>query len=63
MDQNNPLSHLDDWEDDIIKRYPEPHTKQKEEYRNYKDSPRDELVRNFYKLNHHYQTFDFVQAK
>ena len=55
MDQNNPLSHLDDWEDDIIKRYPEPHKKQKEDYRNYTDSPRDELVRNFYKLNHHYQ--------
>ena len=63
MDQNNPLAHLDDWEDDIIKRYPEPHTKQKEDYRNYTDSPRDELVRNFYKLNHHFQTFDFVQAK
>ena len=63
MDHNTPLESLDDWEDDLKKRYPEPHQKQKEDYRNYTDSPRDELVRNFYKINHQYQTYDFVVSK
>ena len=63
MDQNTPLESLDDWEDDLKKRYPEPHQKQKEDYRNYSDSPRDELVRNFYKINHQHQTYDFVVSK
>lgn len=63
MDQNTPLESLDDWEDDLKKRYPEPHQKQKEDYRNYSDSPRDELVRNFYKINHQQQTYDFVVSK
>lgn len=63
MDQNAPLESLDDWEDDLKKRYPEPHQKQKEDYRNYIDSPRDELVRNFYKINHQHQTYDFVVSK
>ena len=63
MDHNTPLESLDDWEDDLKKRYPEPDQKQKEDYRNYTDSPRDELVRNFYKINHQYQTYDFVVSK
>lgn len=63
MDQNTPLESIDDWEDDLKKRYPEPHQKQKEDYRNYSDSPRDELVRNFYKINHQHQTYDFVVSK
>ena len=63
MDHNTPLESLDDWEDDLKKRYPEPHQKQKEDYRNYSDSPRDELVRNFYKINHQHQTYDFVVSK
>jgi inositol oxygenase len=63
MDTNRPLESLDDWEDDLLKRYPESNKKQKEDYRNYTDSPRDALVRNFYKINHQFQTYDFVVAK
>lgn len=63
-DPNNPLSSLDQWEDDLIRRYPEPGTtaKSKEEYRNY-DEPARDTVREFYRLNHTYQTVDFVQEK
>ncbi len=61
-----PLKDLDEWEDDLLLRYPEPDTittdKSKEEYRNY-DSPARDSVREFYRLNHKYQTYDFVQDK
>ncbi len=60
--QNNPLTSLDQWEDDVLKRYPEPETKAKEDYRNYNEPARD-TVREFYRLNHTYQSFDFVQQK
>lgn len=49
-------------------RYPEeeasvqPEHKTKQEYRNY-DSPERDTVREFYRLNHRYQTFDFVREK
>ena len=60
----NPLSSLEDWEDDILRRYPDPEiTKKKDEYRNYNDSDRDSTVREFYRLNHKYQTYDFVSGK
>lgn len=58
----NPLRSVEDWEDDVLQRYPEPETKAKEEYRNY-DAPARDTVREFYRLNHTYQTYDFVQAK
>jgi inositol oxygenase len=60
----NPLSSLDEWEDAVLERYPEPDVpaKSKEEYRNYADPARD-TVREFYRLNHTYQTYDFVQEK
>lgn len=61
--EKNPLKDLDHWEDDLLKRYPEPEVKAKEEYRNYEDSDRDATVRQFYKLNHTFQTFDFVKEK
>jgi inositol oxygenase len=61
-----PLSNLDEWEDDLLLRYPGPDTvtteKSKEEYRNY-DSPQRDTVKEFYRLNHQYQTYDFVQEK
>ena len=63
MIPNTPLESLEHWEDDLKKRYPKPHQKQKKDYRNYADSPRDQLVRNFYKINHQYQTYDFVVSK
>ncbi len=62
----NPMSSLDVWEDDVLERYPEPGTiakeKNKEEFRNYED-PKRETVREFYRLNHKYQSYDFVLAK
>ena len=58
----NPLANLDQWEDDLLVRYPETATKAKEDYRNYDDPARD-TVREFYRLNHTYQTYDFVRAK
>ena len=62
----NPLNSLEEWEDDLLKRYPDPTTiakeKTSEEYRNYEDPARD-TVKEFYRLNHTYQTFDFVMEK
>ena len=60
----NPLRSIEMWEDDVLERYPEPgqSAKAKEEYRNY-DNPGRDTVREFYRLNHEYQTYDFVQEK
>jgi inositol oxygenase len=62
----NPLANLDEWEEDVLKRYPDPETivkdKTVEEYRNY-DDPKRDTVREFYRLNHTYQTYDFVMEK
>src|SRR5919112_6570903 len=62
--EKNPLVSLDEWEEAVLERYPEPDmpAKSKEEYRNYDDPARD-TVREFYRLNHTYQTYDFVQEK
>lgn len=63
---NSPLSSLEDWEDDLLQRYPEPKTqssKTKKEYRDYSNTERVDTVREFYKLNHTYQTYDFVCNK
>ena len=64
--QHNPLNSLDEWEDDLLQRYPEPDSiakgKNTEEYRNYENPQRDS-VREFYRLNHKYQTYEFVQQK
>ncbi|WP_128545466.1 inositol oxygenase family protein [Larkinella soli] len=58
----NPLDSLEQWEDDLLVRYPEPEHKAKDEYRNY-DNPARDTVREFYRLNHTYQTYDFVRQK
>jgi len=50
------------WEDDVLERYPEDISKTKEEFRNYETPARD-TVREFYKTNHEFQTYDFVLAK
>ena len=62
---NQPLENIEHWEEDLIKRYPEPNTseKEKEDFRNYDESDRAETVREFYRLNHKYQTYDFVCKK
>ena len=61
-DENQPLENIDMWEDDLLKRYPEKEEKSKEEFRNYEDPARD-TVKEFYRINHQYQTYDFVQKK
>ncbi|UGU15654.1 inositol oxygenase [Sinomicrobium kalidii] len=65
MDPENPLNSIEDWEDDILRRYPAPesNSKSKEEFRNYVDSDRVDTVKAFYRLNHKYQTYDFVVSK
>ena len=69
-----PLDNLEEWEDFLKTRYPEPAgvhakpfratdpTKTKEQFRNYEADARPS-VREFYRLNHRHQTFEFVQAK
>jgi inositol oxygenase len=67
LEQNNqPLANLDVWEMDVLQRYPDPATiakgKTTEEFRNY-DEPERDTVKEFYRLNHKYQTYDFVLEK
>jgi inositol oxygenase len=66
-----PLEDLDHWEDFLKERYPEENgkafnatdpNKKKEEFRNYEAEARS-TVREFYRLNHTYQTVDFVRSK
>jgi len=60
------IKDLEAWEADLLKRYPDPDAiaqdKSTEAYRNYEAPPRD-TVREFYRLNHTHQTFDFVLKK
>jgi inositol oxygenase len=62
----NPLASLDEWEEDVLVRYPDPEVKtsnkSQEEFRNY-DNPVRDTVKEFYRLNHTYQTYDFVKEK
>jgi inositol oxygenase len=59
---DNPLRRLDDWEDFVQERYPVPAEKAREDFRNYENPARD-TVRDFYRLNHRYQTYEFVLQK
>ncbi len=58
---DNPLDDLEQWDEDLRRRYPQPEKKQNE-FRNYGTDTRPG-VREFYRLNHRYQTYDFVQQK
>jgi inositol oxygenase len=64
--EGNPMKNLDEWEDDVLRRYPNPETitngKSTDQYRNY-DNPERDTVREFYRLNHTHQTYDFVMKK
>ena len=61
--EHSPLASLEVWDDDVLKRYPEPGpAKNKEEYRSYNQAE-DNPVREFYRLNHKYQTYENVLAK
>lgn len=73
-DANRPLAGLEEWENFLKERYPEPAAspakafravdpaKKKEQFRNYEADARPS-VREFYRLNHRHQTHDFVQTK
>ena len=50
------------WEEDLLKRYPEDPQNKEEAFRNYDDPARD-TVKEFYRLNHTCQTYDFVRSK
>lgn len=65
-ENQNPLKNLDQWEEDLLIRYPDPTSinadKKEEEFRDYEATQKDG-VREFYRLNHLYQTYDFVKQK
>ncbi len=72
-DPNNPLESLDNWEDDLLRRYPQttagavltPSMQTAAEaatFRNYDQEARP-CVKEFYRLNHQFQTLDFNRAK
>jgi len=56
--ESAPLNGLDEWEEDVLERYPDKDHK----FRDYAADVRP-TVREFYRLNHTYQTLDFVKAK
>lgn len=60
--QNNPLPSLEVWDEFVEQRYPESGSKAKEDYRKYDSTARDGVAE-FYRLNHQFQTYDFVQSK
>lgn len=55
-----PLRELDEWDDFVAARYRQ--GKSEEEFRNYKQDA-NPTVTEFYRLNHRYQTLDFVRRK
>lgn len=73
MPDPKPLESLDEWEDHLVDRYPDPASspqefkaidpdKKKEQFRNYEADARP-TVREFYRLNHTYQTLEFARNK
>jgi inositol oxygenase len=71
MGNENPLAGLEEWDDFVKARYPAPGTGTAApavpdaagwQFRDYERDARPS-VREFYRLNHHGQTFDFVRAK
>lgn len=64
---DRPLRSLDEWEDDLLRRYPAPSGEAAQpasaaSFRNYAAEARPS-VKEFYRLNHQYQTLAFVQQK
>ena len=61
-----PLSNLDEWEIDVLRRYPDPseinEDKKVEEFRNYEETEKSG-VKEFYRINHKFQTYEFVTEK
>ncbi len=58
--ESNPLTDLDEWEEFLRDRYPAP--AEKSSFRDYGTTARPS-VREFYRLNHRFQTLDFVREK
>lgn len=61
----NPLSSLDEWEDDLVARYPEEvvgKNRFDREFRDYED-PARASVREFYRINHAQQSLQFARDK
>ncbi len=70
-ESEGPLKNLDEWEDDLRLRYPDGErghegmglgSKSKEQFRDYRRDAKPN-VKEFYRLNHRYQTVDFVRTK
>jgi inositol oxygenase len=73
-DTHQPLESLDEWEDDLLRRYPEPAAQvgamtpamqvaaQSATFRNYEAEARPS-VKEFYRLNHQFQTLEFNRQK
>ena len=59
--ETGTLQDLDEWEDDLLRRYPE-HPESDRKFRAYEAEARPG-VREFYRLNHQHQTMDFVLQK
>jgi inositol oxygenase len=57
---NAPLKDMDEWDDFLTGRYQE--GKSEDEFRQY-DEKATPGVAEFYRLNHQYQTYDYVMAK
>src|SRR6185437_4161558 len=57
-----PLHDLDDWEEDLRRRYPEPAAEPAETFRDYRAETHPR-VKEFYRLHHRHQTVEFVRAK
>lgn len=62
----NPLASIDEWDDELLKRYPAGDASQvsdeTERFRNYEQEARPS-VKEFYRLNLRHQTVDFVRQK
>jgi inositol oxygenase len=58
-ESETPLRSLDDWDEFVEARYPQPGQKAQGDYRNY-DNPARDTVREFYRLHHRHQTYEFV---
>lgn len=56
--QQDPLQNIDEWDDDVRRRYPED---QSDSFRNYAEDTRDG-VKEFYRQNHIQQTVEFNRS-
>ena len=72
-ENNAPLQSLEEWDEFLRDRYPEPQAnsqpfqatdpnKTKAQFRDYESDARPS-VREFYRLNHQFQTYDFAKAR